>query len=178
MFPANSIGSLNQLSQLVLKAILTLPIDLLNFCWSFTQSNLSNFSDYPTIYGNLGSGGDRHCNEYICKVHQTRPTLVRDLSGFGRSVYLKIPRRQFYCHNCKIFLAESFTWLNKRQRQTNRYQEYIYERVSVAGDPHRKELTVKQVSENENMCVAGYPRRSEDAVQDQKCWMIEENGNN
>ena len=107
-----------------------------------------------------------NCNEYICKVHQTRPTLVRDLSGFGRSVYLKIPRRQFYCHNCQIFLAESFNWLNKKQRQTNRYQEYIYERVSVAGDPHRKELTVKQVSENENMCVAGYPRRSEDAVQD------------
>ena len=45
-------------------------------------------------------------------------------------------------------------------------QEYIYERVSVAGDPPRKELTVKQVSENEKMCVAGEPRRSEDAVQD------------
>ena len=37
-------------------------------------------------------------------------------------------------------------------------QEYIYERVSVAGDPPRKELTVKQVSENEKM--------SEDAIQD------------
>jgi Helix-turn-helix domain of transposase family ISL3 len=41
-------------------------------------------------------------------------------------------------------------WVNKKQRQTNRYQEYIYERV--------KELTVKQVSEHETM--------SEDAVQD------------
>ena len=41
-------------------------------------------------------------------------------------------------------------WVNKKQRQTNRYQQYIFERV--------KELTVKQVSENEKM--------SEDAVQD------------
>jgi transposase len=99
-----------------------------------------------------------NCNKYICHVHQTRPTLVRDLSIFGRVVYLKVPRHQFYCSDCKISPTESLSWVNKRQRQTNRYQEYIYERVSVAGDPQRKELTVKQVSENEKM--------SEDAVQD------------
>ena len=91
-----------------------------------------------------------NCNKYICQVHQTRPILVRDLSVFGRIVYLKVPRRQFYCSSCKTSPTESLSWLNKKQRQTNRYQEYIYERV--------KELTVKQVSENEKM--------SEDAVQD------------
>ena len=91
-----------------------------------------------------------NCNEYICQVHQTRPILVRDLSVFGQVVYLKVPRRQFYCFNCKMSPTESLFWLNKKQRQTNRYQEYIYERV--------KELTVKQVSENEKM--------SEDAIQD------------
>ena len=99
-----------------------------------------------------------NCNEYICQVHQTRPILVRDLSVFGQVVYLKVPRRQFYCFNCKMSPTESLFWLNKKQRQTNRYQEYIYERVSVAGDPPRKELTVKQVSENEKM--------TEDAIQD------------
>ena len=66
-----------------------------------------------------------NCNEYTCKLHQVRPILVRDLSIFGKSVYLKIPRRQFYCPKCKTSPTESFTWLNKRQRQTNRYQEYI-----------------------------------------------------
>ena len=83
-------------------------------------------------------------------VHQTRPVLVRDLSVFGQVVYLKVPRRQFYCVSCKTSPTEILSWLNKKQRQTNRYQEYIYEKV--------KELTVKQVSENEKM--------SEDAVQD------------
>ena len=83
-------------------------------------------------------------------IHQTRPVLVRDLSVFGQVVYLKVPRRQFYCFNCKTSPTEILSWLNKKQRQTNRYQEYIYEKV--------KELTVKQVSENENM--------SEDAIQD------------
>ena len=91
-----------------------------------------------------------NCNEYICQVHQTRPILVRDLSVFGQVVYLKVPRRQFYCFSCKMSPTESLFWLSKKQRQTNRYQEYIYERV--------KELTVKQVSKNENM--------SEDTIQD------------
>ena len=81
-------------------------------------------------------------------------------------MYLKVPRRQFYCSTCKKSPTEPLLWVNRKQRQTNRYQEYIYERVSVAGDPPRKELTVKQVS------VAGDPQRSEnekmseDAVQD------------
>lgn len=91
-----------------------------------------------------------NCNEYISHVHQTRPVLVRDLSVFGQVVYLKVPRRQFYCSNCKTSPTELLSWVNKKQRQTNRYQEYLYEKV--------KELTVKQVSENEKM--------SEDAVQD------------
>ncbi|PSB60738.1 hypothetical protein C7B79_24670 [Chroococcidiopsis cubana CCALA 043] len=30
-------------------------------------------------------------------MHQNRPMLVRDLPSFGRVVYLKVPRRQFYC---------------------------------------------------------------------------------
>ena len=91
-----------------------------------------------------------NCHKYICQLHQNRPVLVRDLSVFGQIVYLKVPRRQFYCYNCKKLPTEPFSWLNKQQRQTNRYQEYIYEKV--------KELTVKQVSENEKM--------SEDAIQD------------
>ena len=99
-----------------------------------------------------------NCSKYISQVHQTRSVLVRDLSIFGQVVYLKVPRRQFYYSTCKKSPTEPLLWVNRKQRQTNRYQEYIYERVSVAGHPQR--------SENEKMCVAGEPRRSEDAVQD------------
>ena len=115
-----------------------------------------------------------NCSKYISQVQQTRSVLVRDLSIFGQVVYLKVPRRQFYYSTCKKSPTEPLLWVNRKQRQTNRYQEYIYERVSVAGDPPRKELIVKQVSVagdpqrsgNVKMCVAGEPRRSEDAVQD------------
>ena len=92
-----------------------------------------------------------NCSEYISQIHQTRSVLVRDLSIFGRVVYLKVPRRQFYCSTRRKSPTEPLLLTNRKQRQTNRYQEYIYERVSVAGDPPRKELTVKQVSENEKM---------------------------
>ena len=91
-----------------------------------------------------------NCNEYICKTHQIRPILVRDLSIFGQLVYLKVPRRQFHCPKCQTSPTEPLDWLNKKQRQTNRYQKYIYEKV--------RESTVKQVSKNEKM--------SEDAIQD------------
>jgi transposase len=84
-----------------------------------------------------------HCNSYTDTVHQTRTKLVRDLSIFGRLVYLTEPRRQFYWGEWKKFPTESLTWLNHHQRQTNRYQEYINERV--------KELTVEQVSKNESI---------------------------
>ena len=59
-----------------------------------------------------------NCSEYISQIHQTRSVLVRDLSIFGQVVYLKVPRRQFYCTNCRTSPTESLSWLNKKQRQT------------------------------------------------------------
>ena len=85
-------------------------------------------------------------NTYVMYIkHQTRPVLIRDLSVFGQVVYLKVPRRQFYCFSCKTSPTEILSWLNKKQRQTNRYQEYIYEKVSVAGDPRRSEDAVQDI---------------------------------
>jgi transposase len=42
-----------------------------------------------------------NCHHYTDTLHQVRPILVRDLSIFGRLVYLKVPRRQFYCSHCQ-----------------------------------------------------------------------------
>jgi len=47
-----------------------------------------------------------HCNNYTEELHQNRPTLVRDLSVFGRFVYLEVPRRQFYCPRCQRYITE------------------------------------------------------------------------
>ena len=84
-----------------------------------------------------------NCQNYTEEIHQNRPILVRDLSIFGQIVYLKVPRRQFDCPHCKSSPTEPLDFLEKGRNYTLRYEEYIYERV--------KELTVEQVSQNEQL---------------------------
>ena len=63
-----------------------------------------------------------HCNNYTEELHQNRPTLVRDLSVFGRSVYLQVPRRQFYCPNCQRYVTK-LDFLDRKRRHTQRYEQ-------------------------------------------------------
>jgi transposase len=84
-----------------------------------------------------------YCQTYTDKLHEDRPILVRDLSICGQGVYLKVPRRQFECPQCKRISTERLSFLEMRRQYTIRYEEYIYERV--------KELTVEQVSKNEEL---------------------------
>src|SRR4028119_1524824 len=70
-----------------------------------------------------------HCQNYTEQLHQNRPILVRDLPVFGRPVYLKVPRRQFYCPNCQRYPTEKIDFLDFKRRHTQRYEQNIYERV-------------------------------------------------
>jgi transposase len=79
-----------------------------------------------------------HCQKYTGTIHQVSHILVRDLSIIGSGVYLKTPRRKFYCNNWKKYPTEQLTWVENKQRFTRRYQEFIYERV--------KESSCEQVS--------------------------------
>lgn len=84
-----------------------------------------------------------HCETYTDKLHEDRPILVRDLSICGQGVYLQVPRRQFECPNCQKISTERLSFLEMGRQYTIRYEEYVYERV--------KELTVEQVSKNEEL---------------------------
>ena len=77
------------------------------------------------------------------EIHQNRPILVRDLSICGQGIYLKIPRRQISCQHCQKYSTEALDFVATGRKYTKRYEEYIYERV--------KELTVEQVSKNEEL---------------------------
>ena len=70
-----------------------------------------------------------HCNNYTEELHQNRPTLVRDLSVFGRFVYLEVPRRQFYYRSCQRYITEKLEFIDKERRHTKRYEQNIYARV-------------------------------------------------
>jgi transposase len=70
-----------------------------------------------------------HCNNYTEELPQNRPILARDLSVFGRSVYLKVPLRQFYCPSCQRYSTEKLEFLDQKRRHTQRYEQNIYARV-------------------------------------------------
>jgi transposase len=48
---------------------------------------------------------------------------------FGRPVYLKVPRRQFYCPSCQRYPTEKIDFLDFKRRPAQRYEQNIYERV-------------------------------------------------
>jgi transposase len=83
------------------------------------------------------------CLNYTDVVRQNRPILVRELSICGQGVYLQVPRRQFYCAHCQKSPTERLSFVEIRRNYTMRYEEFIYEKV--------KELTVEQVSKNEQL---------------------------
>ncbi|MEJ6485874.1 transposase family protein [Nostoc punctiforme UO1] len=82
-----------------------------------------------------------HCQNYTEQLHQNRPILVKDLPVFGRPVYLKVPRRQFYCPNCQRYPTEKLDFLDIKRRHTQRYEQNIYERV--------KQSSMEQIGRDE-----------------------------
>jgi len=83
------------------------------------------------------------CGAFTDDLHQTKRPLIRDLPVFGRSTYLEVPHRQFYCPHCQRFFYESFNFIDFRRHQTCRYQQHVFERVSAT--------TILQVSREEGL---------------------------
>jgi len=84
-----------------------------------------------------------HCQKKITEIHQTEYVLIRDLSVFGRKVYLKVPRRQFYCSDCHKYSTEKLEFIEWRHRYTCRYEESIHEKV--------KNANIEQVGREEEL---------------------------
>lgn len=84
-----------------------------------------------------------HCNKYTEELHQIRSILVKDLSAFGKDVYLQIPRCQFYCYQCKRFSTERLECIDFNRRHTKRYEVAVYQQVQ-----HK---SIEQVSREERI---------------------------
>lgn len=84
-----------------------------------------------------------HCSLPTQELHQVRSIFVRDLPTFGQPVYLRVPRRQFYCRNCQKYVTQRLDFLSWRRRYTQRYESYIYQRVLMSN--------ITQVSREEDL---------------------------
>jgi transposase len=84
-----------------------------------------------------------HCHKIITEIHQIEYVLIRDLSVFGKKVYLQVPRRQFYCPDCHKHSTERLEFIEWRHRYTLRYEESVYKKVSHS--------SIEQVSREEEL---------------------------
>ncbi len=69
------------------------------------------------------------CQQVSCHVHQNHWYLARDLSISGRTVFLKVNRRQFKCKTCGKPFSETLDFIDNRRKQTNRFAETIVQSV-------------------------------------------------
>ena len=58
-------------------------------------------------------------------------------------VYLKIPRRQFYCKACQRYRTERLEFIDWERRHTQRYEKHVYQQV--------KSSCIAQVSREEKL---------------------------
>ena len=59
-----------------------------------------------------------YCQKETKELHQVRSFLVRDLPAFGQPVYLKVPRRQFYCRYCQKYITEELDYIDPKRKET------------------------------------------------------------
>ena len=69
--------------------------------------------------------------------------IIRDLSCFGKKVFLHLQTRQLNCKDCSEYFTEPFYFVDKGATQTNRYEEYIYQSCKGAD--------FQSVSKNEDL---------------------------
>lgn len=101
-----------------------------------------------------------HCGKATKELHQVRPILVRDLPSFGQAVYLKVPRRNFYCRACQKYVTERVEFLNWRRQYTRRYEENIYQRVlhnSVELSLSGRRINLRTKSQRESIFASKKP---------------------
>lgn len=85
----------------------------------------------------------KDCQNLTDELHQTRYVMVRDLPISGQSVYLKVPRRKFYCKHCQHYFTEDLEFMKPRRKYTERYEKYIYQRVKAS--------SIEQVKREESL---------------------------
>ncbi len=69
------------------------------------------------------------CQQISCHLHQNHWHLARDLSISGRTVFLKVNRRQFKCRTCNKPFSETLDFIAPRRKQTNRFAQSIVQQV-------------------------------------------------
>jgi len=82
------------------------------------------------------------CGVRSVRKHSQKAIRVRDLSCFGRYVYLVLPRRRFKCPHCDKPFTEHLSFIEFGRSFTKRYEHYLYEQC------HERSFTAVAKQEN------------------------------
>lgn len=93
--------------------------------------------DYTDVAGQLILHVEARTTTALCPrcqrashhLHQNHWYLARDLSISGRTVFLKINRRQFKCQTCGKPFSETLNFIGNRRKQTDRFAQAIVQQV-------------------------------------------------
>lgn len=69
------------------------------------------------------------CEQTSHHLHQNHWYFARDLSISGRTVFLKVNRRQFKCQTCGKPFSETLDFIGNRRKQTDRFAQSIVQQV-------------------------------------------------
>lgn len=69
------------------------------------------------------------CEQMSNHLHQNHWYFARDLSISGRTVFLKVNRRQFKCQTCGKPFSETLNFIGNRRKQTDRFAQSIVQQV-------------------------------------------------
>lgn len=109
------------------------------------------------------------CETFSTEVHEAKAREVRDLSVWGKRVKLHFDSRRFACACCGKPFTERLASIDRRRRQTRRYEQFVYEqckvsdRKAVARREHLSESTVREIfvkwAKRETRCSLQRPVR-------------------
>jgi transposase len=98
------------------------------------------------------------CGQTSEHLHKNHGHLVKDLPICGKTTYLKVNRRQYFCPECKKTFSEEFSWLRKRRSYTSRLGLNILEQL--------KKNNIKTVSEMNNVSEEEIEKMLEDVKEE------------
>jgi len=124
---------------------MTSPLDSLLNLPGITVEGSVQVEGYTCLQVKLLARGINcpHCQKLTQELHQTSSILIRDLPTFGKPVYLKLPRRRFYCCKCQRYSTEKLEFIDWRRPHTQRYEANIYQRVQSS--------SVEQIGREESL---------------------------
>ena len=88
------------------------------------------------------------CGNFTDKIHDYRVQIIKDISAFGKFVFIHLKKRRYRC-SCGKRFAENNSFLPRYHRMTNRLSAYIIDRLtdvtSFSGIAREVNLSVSTV---------------------------------